>query len=253
MVETTKEGNAASSGSVVGSASSGRTVDGEMSEKAAEGVWGVPLDRGKPPGNEKDGEGSGRREDWDDDEGEGERVVGEWSEREREGGNGERGEHGEGGGIWRVKESELWEGGIMRVIAFVRVNGLPVVATLSDVPFMGSILPFKRSAEVVSIRRKLGTLGRFWGTGLRKPTRLGGGEGELSVRTSGTLVRKGMGEWELAGVGWSMSGRVLERAAVRVSSWKRPEPSTAAEVEEEEVIKVERRGWFRAADMPPFR
>jgi len=90
----------------------------------------------------------------------------------------------------------------------------------------------------VSSFRRLGTLGRRGGAGRRKPRADGGGEGDASVTFVVGIVREGEAEgingsgeggiWgeggfeEVADDG-SISGSFLDRRALWVSSWNKPE------------------------------
>lgn len=97
---------------------------------------------------------------------------------------------------------------------------------------------FNRSADLVSSFRRLGTLGRRGGAGRRKPIDDGGGDGDASVtfvaginvREGGEVV-EGMTEGGICGEGGfeevddegSISGSFLDRRALWVSSWNKPE------------------------------
>jgi hypothetical protein len=104
---------------------------------------------------------------------------------------------------------------------------------------------FRRSADFVSIRRRLGTLGRRGGGGgRRKPTCDGGGEGlgsrmlalwvgvsrfsreeDIAPGING-IGERGGGDGALVDVTeeGSISGNAFDRKAACVSSWKSPPP-----------------------------
>jgi len=144
-----------------------------------------------------------------------------------------------------------------------------------------------RSVDLVSMRRRLGTLGRFGGGGLRKAKWEGGGDGSLlNVEVEGAaeagvvLVDDddempagiiGSGDCNLgAGLSFSrsrsISGNTLDRAADSVSSWNSPALPTLFLLDDNasskwssdksgssDTMYVRKRGWVRAADKPPLR
>jgi hypothetical protein len=73
-------------------------------------------------------------------------------------------------------------------------------------------LIFSLSADVVTIRLRLGTLGRLVGGVLRKPACEGGGEGSESIIMEAVvgmaLIFGGTGERNGGGFGWSITGNV---------------------------------------------
>ena len=94
---------------------------------------------------------------------------------------------------------------------------------------------FNRSADLVSSFRRLGTLGRRGGAGRRKPRADGGGDGDESITfvagiAGGEVVEgiNGSGEGGICGDDevddeGSISGSFLDRRALWVSSWNKPE------------------------------
>jgi hypothetical protein len=230
----------------------GRAVVGEGTGMGVVGVRGVRGVAGPEwVGEEenevekKEGEGGGRwwlNSDWPFGDGGGNPLVvrfadvGEWLEYIRFRCVGER-------GGWRVELDGMW-----------RVGGTASVAALIGGVRICSFgrLTLSRSADVVSKRRRLGTLGRLAGVGRRKARWEGGGEGSASI--SG-----GMGDFSLSR---SISGRTLDRAAVSVSSWNSPALAldfllsswwSSDESGPSETMWARKRGCARAADKPFLR
>lgn len=109
-----------------------------------------------------------------------------------------------------------------------RVWGTAKVAALVGGVRMCSfgMVTLSRSADLVSMRRRLGTLGRLGGAGRRKARWEGGGDGSMSNSVVVGAEEEGMDE-EMAvgmtgrtwwGFSRSISGKILDRAAERVSS-----------------------------------
>lgn len=131
---------------------------------------------------------------------------------------------------------------------------------------LGGALGLMRSMDLVSILRRLGALGRRGGSGRLNPIDEGGGEGDESSKCDFPLVSlldpfalaalfeevetllellfplmvdvimgiglTGIGDGGLEGLEevdetGSISGSFLERNALAVSNWKRPEPFLA--------------------------
>jgi hypothetical protein len=111
-----------------------------------------------------------------------------------------------------------------------RVWGTARVAALVGGVRMCSfgIVTLSRSADFVSMRRRLGTLGRLCGAGRRKARWEGGGDGSMSKSVVVGADEEGMdeemavgmtgdGDWTW-GFSRSISGKILDREAERVSS-----------------------------------